>query len=175
MNATDQRKKESTADCKMHPRNFSGGVRLLSIERMTFSSNSSDPKKVSLAYQQGLWGTFRCICQTPVARELIGRLYRQSPVSDTRRVLLKETRYVPLGDEVSNPAFSPNALTPADAVSLLRVNLGHPALRFCADDIDFLRAVEPFAERIVGHQQVSDANLPGLAIRRKGKLATLAF
>ena len=34
----------------------------------------------------------------------IGRLYRQSPVSDTRRLLLKETRYhvyyVPVGNEV---------------------------------------------------------------------------
>ena len=74
---------------------------------------------------------------------------------------------------LSNPAFSPDALTPADALSLLRVNLGHPAHRFWADDISFLQAVEPFAERIVGHQQVSNAYLLGLAIHRKGKLTTL--
>jgi len=81
-----------------------------------------------------------------------------------------ETAFVRI---LSNPAFSPNALTPADALSLLRANLGHPAHRFWADDISFLGAVEPFAERLVGHQQVSDAYLLGLAIHRKGKLATL--
>lgn len=81
-----------------------------------------------------------------------------------------ETAFVRI---LSNPAFSPNALTPPDAVSLLRANLGHPAHRFWADDIDFLGAVEPFRERIVGHQQVSDAYLLGLAIHRKGKLASL--
>ena len=81
-----------------------------------------------------------------------------------------ETAFVRI---LSNPAFSPNALTPADAVSLLRANLDHPAHRFWADDISFLRAVEPFGERVVGHQQVSDAYLLGLAIHRKGKLATL--
>lgn len=81
-----------------------------------------------------------------------------------------ETAFVRI---LSNPAFSPNALTPADALDLLRANLGHPAHRLWADDISFLRAVETFAERIVGHQQVSDAYLLGLAIHRKGKLATL--
>src|SRR5438876_957611 len=49
-----------------------------------------------------------------------------------------ETAFVRI---LSNPAFSPNALTPADAFSLLRANLGHPAHRFWADDIDFLRTV----------------------------------
>jgi len=74
---------------------------------------------------------------------------------------------------LSNPAFSPNALTPADALVLLRANLGHPSHRFWEDDITFVQAVESFMERLVGHQQVSDAYLLGLAIHRKGKLATL--
>ncbi|PYT78526.1 MAG: VapC toxin family PIN domain ribonuclease [Acidobacteria bacterium] len=81
-----------------------------------------------------------------------------------------ETAFVRI---LSNPVFSPNALTPVDALSLLRANLGHPAHRFWADDISFPRAVEPFAERLFGHQQVSDAYLLGLAIHRKGRLATL--
>jgi toxin-antitoxin system PIN domain toxin len=74
---------------------------------------------------------------------------------------------------LSNPAFSPNALTPMDAILLLRANLRHPAHRFWEDDISFVQAVEPFTERLIGHQQVSDAYLLGLAIHRKGKLATL--
>jgi uncharacterized protein len=74
---------------------------------------------------------------------------------------------------LSNPAFSPNALTPTDALALLQANLRHPAHRFWEDNISFVDAVAPFAKRLVGHQQVSDAYLLGLAIHRKARLATL--
>lgn len=74
---------------------------------------------------------------------------------------------------VSNPAFSPNALTVADALDLLRANLGHPFHHFWEDDIPFLQSLERFDNRLMGHQQVSDAYLLGLAIHRRGKLATL--
>jgi hypothetical protein len=74
---------------------------------------------------------------------------------------------------LSNPAFSPNALTPADALVLLKSNLGHPAHQFWPDDIGLPEAVARFEQRIVGHQQVTDAYLLGLAIHKKGKLATL--
>jgi hypothetical protein len=74
---------------------------------------------------------------------------------------------------LSNPAFSPNALTPGDALALLRANLGHPAHRFWEEDISFAQAVEPFVERLVGHRQVSDAYLLGLVIHKKGTLATM--
>ena len=74
---------------------------------------------------------------------------------------------------LSNPAFSPNALTPAQALALLRANLGHPAHRFWADEISFIQALEPFHPRLAGHQQVTDAYLLGLAMYRKGKLATM--
>jgi len=81
-----------------------------------------------------------------------------------------ETAFVRI---LSNPAFSPNAVTPADALALLRANLQHPAHRFWEDDVSLINAVGPFSERLLGHQQVSDAYLLGLAIHRKGKLATL--
>lgn len=74
---------------------------------------------------------------------------------------------------LSNPAFSPNALTPADALVLLQSNLGHPAHQFWPDDLGLLQAVGRFQPRIVGHQQVTDAYLLGLAIHKRGKLATL--
>jgi uncharacterized protein len=81
-----------------------------------------------------------------------------------------ETAFVRI---LSNPAFSPSAVTPADALALLRANLQHPAHRFWEDDISLIQAVAPFSERLVGHQQVSDAYLLGLVIHRKGKLATV--
>jgi toxin-antitoxin system PIN domain toxin len=74
---------------------------------------------------------------------------------------------------LSNPAFSPNALAPADALALLRSNLGHPTHQFWPDDVGLLEAVAHFEPRITGHQQVTDAYLLGLAIHKKGKLATL--
>jgi uncharacterized protein len=74
---------------------------------------------------------------------------------------------------LSNPAFSPNALTPAHALALLQANLGHPAHRFWADDITFIKALELLNPRLAGHQQTTDAYLLGLAIHRKGTLATM--
>ena len=83
---------------------------------------------------------------------------------------LTQTAFVRI---LSNPAFSPNALTPADALALLQANLGHPAHRFWPDDLSLVQALEPFAPRLAGHQQVTDAYLLGLAMHKKGKLATM--
>jgi uncharacterized protein len=47
-----------------------------------------------------------------------------------------------------------------------------PGHHFWTMDVDFLSTVEPLLERFFGHQQVTDAYLLGLAIRKKGKLAT---
>ncbi len=74
---------------------------------------------------------------------------------------------------ISNPAFSPNALTTADAFQLLASNLKHPGHRFWPDNIGLLEATRSFQSQIAGHQQVADAYLLGLALHYKGKLATL--
>jgi uncharacterized protein len=74
---------------------------------------------------------------------------------------------------LSNPAFSPHALKPLDAAALLHANLSHPAHRFWPNDIPLGAAIRPFQDRIVGHQQVTDAYLLGLTLRKKGKFATM--
>lgn len=81
-----------------------------------------------------------------------------------------ETAFVRI---LSNPAFSPSALTPADALALLRANLAHPSHRFWEDDLPFEQAVAPFTGRFVGHRQVTDAYLLGIALHRKGTFVTL--
>lgn len=81
-----------------------------------------------------------------------------------------ETAFVRI---ISNPAFSPNALTTADAFQLLESNLKHSGHKFWPDDIGVLEATRNFQSQIAGHQQVTDAYLMGLALHRKGKLATL--
>lgn len=74
---------------------------------------------------------------------------------------------------LSNPAFSKDALSPAEAEEVLAANLRHPSHRFWPADIDYATAISPFSDSVVGHKQVSDAYLLGLAIHRRGKFATL--
>lgn len=74
---------------------------------------------------------------------------------------------------LSNPAFSGHALAPVEAVEALRVSARHANYHFWSDDIGFEQATQAFKERITGHQQVTDAYLLGLAMHKRGKLATL--
>jgi toxin-antitoxin system PIN domain toxin len=74
---------------------------------------------------------------------------------------------------VSNPAFSGRAISPRDAVEVLGGSLQHPSHRFWTSDIGVAEAMAPFGQRLLGHQQITDAYLLGLAIHKKGRLATL--
>ena len=60
-----------------------------------------------------------------------------------------------------------------DAIGLLKTNVEHLSHRFWRDEIGFVEAARPFAARIIGHQQIADAYLLGLAVHKKGKLLTL--
>lgn len=73
---------------------------------------------------------------------------------------------------VSNPAFSPDALAPADTLGLLERNLAHPSHEFWPDDVGLMEAVGPLALRLQGHRQLSDAYLLGLALQHRGTLAS---
>jgi predicted nucleic acid-binding protein len=48
-----------------------------------------------------------------------------------------------------------------------------PSHRFWRDEIGFVQAARPFAAQLIGHQQITDAYLLGLAVHKKGKLLTL--
>jgi uncharacterized protein len=74
---------------------------------------------------------------------------------------------------VSNPAFSAHAVPPTEAMTVLATNLSGSGHQFWADDLPLEKALSRFGDRIVGHQQITGAYLLGLAIHRKGKLATL--
>lgn len=74
---------------------------------------------------------------------------------------------------VSNPAFSRDAVTPKEAMSILAATMRHKAHQFWADEIDVISAAWPYAEQLSGHQQVTDAYLLGLARHKKGKLGTM--
>ena len=64
---------------------------------------------------------------------------------------------------VSNPSFSPDAITPEEAVVLLEKNLQDKRHEFRPDDLGVVEAMAGFTARIYGHRQVTDAYLLGLA------------
>lgn len=73
---------------------------------------------------------------------------------------------------VSNPAFSPEALSPADAFALLQRNLLHPRHVFWPDDLPLADAVGRSAGKVQGHRQLTDAYLLALAGRHRAVLAS---
>lgn len=74
---------------------------------------------------------------------------------------------------LSNPAFSPRALTPSQALQVLTANVELPGHHFWSDSIGLREAVMRMSTALIGHQQVTDAYLVALAIHHRGKLATL--
>lgn len=73
---------------------------------------------------------------------------------------------------ISNPLFSRDAVSPAEASERLAVNLASARHRFMPASISFAKAVSPFVARLRGHQQVTDAYLLGLALHHDARLAT---
>ncbi len=74
---------------------------------------------------------------------------------------------------VSNPAFSRDAVQPREAVQVLSANTEAEDHEFWAEGMPVAEAVAFAGVRLMGHQQVMDAYLLGLAIRKGGVLATL--
>jgi hypothetical protein len=51
---------------------------------------------------------------------------------------------------ISNPAFSPDSLTPKQALALLGANLKHPTHHFWPDDISLLESLEGVSRALPG-------------------------
>jgi hypothetical protein len=81
---------------------------------------------------------------------------------------ITETGFVRIS---SNPAFTPAAVTPGEALTLLERIKRLPGHVFWPDDLPIDAALKP--SRIVGHRQVTDRYLLSLAISHGGILATL--
>src|SRR5439155_25816077 len=69
---------------------------------------------------------------------------------------------------VSNPAFSRDAVQPREAIQVLSANTVAKDHAFWPDEIPVAEAVAFTGVRLMAHQQVTDAYLLGLAIRRGG-------
>ncbi|CAN5302307.1 type II toxin-antitoxin system VapC family toxin [soil metagenome] len=73
---------------------------------------------------------------------------------------------------LSNPAFSSDAVSPAEATERLSANLSSPRHRFLPASISFAQAVALLGSALQGHRQVTDAYLLGLAVHHQVCLAT---
>jgi toxin-antitoxin system PIN domain toxin len=74
---------------------------------------------------------------------------------------------------VSHPAFSRDAVQPREAIQVLGANLAAKDHQFWPDESPLAETVAFAGVRLLGHQQITDAYLLGLALRRGGRLATL--
>jgi toxin-antitoxin system PIN domain toxin len=72
----------------------------------------------------------------------------------------------------TNPAFHPGTRTFEQAIAILQALKGRDDYWFCPIDKSWVEVTAPFAARIFGHQQVTDAYPLGLAIERKAALVT---
>ena len=73
----------------------------------------------------------------------------------------------------SNPAAVGEALSPAESTDVLAAMRGRPNHHFWTDDVSPTEPGTVDPGRLVGHRQVTDAHLLGLARRHNGRLATL--
>jgi toxin-antitoxin system PIN domain toxin len=72
----------------------------------------------------------------------------------------------------SNARAVPAVVSPQEAVSLLQRITALPGHHFWADDVKFAESPQVARSRVLGHQQVTDAHLVGLALRHGGRVAT---
>ncbi len=72
----------------------------------------------------------------------------------------------------SNPFFTPQAVTPSEAVALLERMVRLPGHDFWPDDLQLQDALAGIST-LAGHRQITDAYLLGLAAAHGGVLATL--
>ncbi len=72
----------------------------------------------------------------------------------------------------TNPAFFPGPRTHEQAIAVLAELANRPGYRYWPLTESWTTLTSPFAARISGHQQVTDAYLLGLAIREDGVLIT---
>jgi hypothetical protein len=72
----------------------------------------------------------------------------------------------------TNPSFYPGPRTLEDATAILKELADRPGYRYWPLTESWAALTAPFASRISGHQQVTDAYLLGQAIKEDGVLVT---
>ena len=96
------------------------------------------------------------------------RWFSRRRAAGFRTCPLTQTGFVRIS---SNPSFTPDAVTPPEALALLDRITTMPGHEFWPDDLPLRKALGEDS-KIAGHRQIIDYYLLGLATARRGKLAT---
>jgi hypothetical protein len=72
----------------------------------------------------------------------------------------------------TNPLILRRAVSPQDAIRVLKANTQHPQHRFWTSRDTIPEALARFGNTQIGHRQITDAYLLSLAVEKEGKLAT---
>ena len=72
----------------------------------------------------------------------------------------------------TNPAYGGATRTVAQATAILAAFAAYPGYRYWPISESWSAVTAPFAARLFGHQQVTDAYLVGLALKHNGTLVT---
>lgn len=101
--------------------------------------------------------------------DLVQRWFARNSAKGWATCPLVEAGFVRI---LSNPAFSPRAVTPREAVAVLEANTRHPAHAFWPDSLSLAQTWAGAGSHVIGHQQITDAYLLALAVHHGAKLAT---
>jgi toxin-antitoxin system PIN domain toxin len=72
----------------------------------------------------------------------------------------------------TNPVYRPASRTIAQATAILADFANHPGYLYWPISASWVDLAAPFSARLLGHQQVTDAYLLGLAVKGNGVLVT---
>ena len=72
----------------------------------------------------------------------------------------------------TSPSFRPGPRSLEQAIAVLQKLKGHPGYWYCSISESWVDVTAMFASRILGHQQITDAYLLGLAARENATLVT---
>ncbi len=70
----------------------------------------------------------------------------------------------------TNPTYPSGPRTFEQAIAILQMLKGHPSYWYCEIVESWVTLTAPFAARITGHRQVTDAYLLGLAIKKSDRV-----
>jgi predicted nucleic acid-binding protein len=73
---------------------------------------------------------------------------------------------------MTSPVMQSHQRTVADAITILQELATRPGYRYWPMTEAWIALTAPFAHRILGHQQVTDAYLLGMAVKENGVLVT---
>jgi uncharacterized protein len=95
--------------------------------------------------------------------------FRSSGKNDWGACPITEIGFVRI---TTNPSFHPGPRTQEQAAFILAELTNRPGYRFWPLTESWAALSAPFASRIFGHQQITDAYLLGMAIKENGVLVT---